>query len=55
LERIMDELLAFVGEEFEKLLKEKTNWGRNEVMNMFYKAWILGLSRYARKKGVDLT
>lgn len=54
-EGIVDELLAFVGEEFEKLLQTKTSWGRNEVMSLFYKAWVLGLSRYARKKGVDLT
>jgi len=50
----MHKLLVYVGEEFEKLLSTKTNWGRNEVMNLFYKAWVTGLARYARERGINL-
>lgn len=50
----MDKLLEYVGQEFEKLLSPKTNWGRNEVMSAFYKAWVIGMARYAREKGVNL-
>ena len=50
----MDRLFNLVHEEFEKLLQQKTGWGRNEIMVAFNKAWIIGMSRYAREKGVSL-
>lgn len=46
--------MELVREEFEKLLKEKTGWGRNEVMTAFDKAWIFGMAKYAREKGISL-
>jgi len=33
-----DRLLKLVKEEFERLLQEKTNWGRNQIMLTFEKA-----------------
>lgn len=52
----MDKLLAYVGEELEKILSGPgVSWNKVGVMNAFYKAWVLGLSRYAREKGIDLT
>jgi hypothetical protein len=50
----MDLLLKYVGDELEKLLSEKTGWSRNEVMNLFYKAWVLGMAKYAREKRVQI-
>lgn len=50
----MDRLMVLVREEFEKLLKEKTGWGRIEVMAVFDKAWIFGMAKYAREKGINL-
>ncbi len=50
----MDKLLVYVREEFEKLLSTKTGWGRNEVMMLFDKAWVFGMARYAREKGIPL-
>lgn len=50
----MDKLVEYIREEFEKILQQKTGWGRNEVMTAFDKAWIIGMSRYAREKGISL-
>jgi hypothetical protein len=51
----MDKLLLYVREEFEKIIKTKTGWGKNEIMMAFDKAWVFGMARYAREIGVDLT
>jgi hypothetical protein len=51
---LMDKLMEYVREEFERLLSTKTGWGRNEVMAAFDKAWIFGMARYAREKGISL-
>lgn len=50
----MDELMELVRAEFEKYLQAKTGWGRNEIMAAFDKAWVLGMAKYARKKGIVL-
>lgn len=50
----MDRLMLLVREEFEKLIGTKTGWGKNEVMMLFDKAWIIGMSRFAREKGISL-
>ena len=49
----MDELLRLVGEEFEKLLKEKQDWNRDEVISLFYKAWVLGMHKYAKSHDIS--
>lgn len=46
--------MVYVREEFEKLIGQKTGWGKNEVMMLFDKAWIFGMARYAREKGISL-
>lgn len=50
----MEKLLEYVGEELEKLIVMKRSWARIEIMPLFYKAWILGMAKYAREKGLPL-
>lgn len=50
----MDKLLFFVRDEFEKILSQKTGWGRNEIMAAFDKAWVFGIARYAKEKGISI-
>ena len=38
-------LTKYIREEFEKLISEKTGWGKNEVMNVFDMAVNEALSR----------
>jgi len=50
----LDELLAKISEEFEKLLAEKRDWNRDEVISLFYKAWVLGMAKFAKKHNISL-
>lgn len=51
----MDEFLKLLENEFKALLDAKTGWGKNEVMDLFYKAFARATAMYARQKGIDLT
>jgi hypothetical protein len=50
----MDKLVDYIREELEKQIKLKRSWARIEIMPLFDKAWILGMARYAREKGINL-
>lgn len=51
----MDRLMDLVRQEFEKIIMSKVQWGRREIMFAFDQAWIFGMARYAKEKGIDLT
>lgn len=47
-------LIEIFREEFEKMIAQKTGWGKNEIMVVFDRASVQALIRYARQQGVVL-
>lgn len=51
----MDKLVEYVREELEKLLSGPgISWNKVGIMSAFDRAWIKGMARYAREKGIVL-
>lgn len=49
----MEKLLEYVREEFIKILQGPgVSWNKQGILAAFDKAWVFGLSRYAREKGI---